>query len=144
MLSLVRGQRGPIKHLEGSGWRGIIWFWGRPATHPPKDAAQKRQRLRMDWCPSTCRGRSGFYLVSAELPGMLVPSQHTSTTSQPSGTCLIGKGVWLPRETARAISLGPTLCHLGNPPGKGKTFYYREVTVKKRKEKKKTWQKLEN
>ena len=135
MLSLVRGQRGPIKHLEGSGWPGITWFWGRPATHPPKDAAQKRQRLRMDWCPSTCRGRSGFYLVSAELPEMLVPSQHTSTTSQSSATCLIGKGVWLPREMARAISLGPTLCHLGHL-GKVKHFNTEKLLRRKGRKKK--------
>lgn len=60
LLFLVRGQWGPIKNLEGSGWPGIPWFWGRPATHPPKDAAQKWQQLRIGWCSSACRGRSGI------------------------------------------------------------------------------------
>ena len=60
LLFLVRRQRGPIKNLEGSGWPGIPWFWGRPATHPPKDAAQKWQQLRIGWCSSACRGRSGI------------------------------------------------------------------------------------
>lgn len=121
-FSWSEGSRVPSKTLraqDGLASRGF----GEGLPH----TLQKMQLRSGSGCGWVCvhplaEEDQGFYLVSAELPEMLVRSRHTSTTSQPSGTCLILKGIRLPREMDRAISLGPTLCHLGHPPGKRKTF----------------------